>query len=474
MRWNKSGVGLAVLAVVALCCALGGSAAGPEQQLTVYTTQTTYSLPVIDRGGKSYISAADLLLPLGASQPTRKEKDWRTSLNKMEIRLTEGKDKGTINKQVVGLGGKVLLENGRFMVPLDAVLPLLGSLLNTTIDFHQPARRVFIGNTFTRFTTEFKNGDQPALVLNFSQPITRLDTSHDEDRGALFTHTNKTTLMFRKDPLVSDLKTQQFSDGAIQSLAFSEENGAAIITVTGNKHLQLIRSEDGKTITLQPQAPEALATPLPTQPITPAAEGQKHAPEFFVMLDPSHGGNDKGAMFGGKLTEKDVTLRLAREVRKELEERGIAVRLLRESDIDLSLDRRAEITNEQHASVYVALHAGRTGKGVRVYTPLLIDAQQPQTGRFLPWESAQSGALSRSQNVARAVSEELKNKGLTVADLGVPLRPLNNIATPAIAVELAPDEDDAQPFENQKRQNNVATAIALGIVQVRNQMGARQ
>lgn len=221
-------------------------------------------------------------------------------------------------------------------------------------------------------------------------------------------------------------------------------------------------------------APQQQPTVAPQAGQSSTSAGEGRAPEFFVMLDPSHGGNDKGAMFGGKLMEKDITLRLAREVRKELEERGIAVRLLRESDVDLSLDRRAEITNEQRAGIYIALHAGRPGKGVRVYTPLLTDAQQTQAGRFLPWESAQSGALSRSQNVARAVSEELKKKGLTVANLGVPLRPLNNIATPAIAVELAPDENDAQSLEGQKRQNNVAAAIALGIVQMRSQTGARQ
>jgi N-acetylmuramoyl-L-alanine amidase len=192
------------------------------------------------------------------------------------------------------------------------------------------------------------------------------------------------------------------------------------------------------------------------------------------MIDPSHGGNDKGATFGGKLMEKDITLRLARELRKELEERGIAARLLRESDIDLGLDRRAEITNEQRAGLYVSLHAGRPGKGVRVYAPVLTDAQQPLAGRFLPWESAQSAALGRSQNVARAVSDELKKKGLTVASLGSPLRPLNNIAVPAIAVEWAPDEDNLQTLESQKQQNNLATAIALGIVQFRSQIGARQ
>jgi N-acetylmuramoyl-L-alanine amidase len=472
MRWSKTGAGLAVLAVVALCCALGISSAGPEQQLTVYTTQTTYSLPMLDRGGQPYISVADLLSPLGSSHPVTRGKDWRISLNKVDLLLTEGKDKGTVNKQAVDLGGTVLLENGRFMVPMDAVLPLLGPLLNTTIDFHRPARRLFIGNTFTRFTTEYKNGDQPSLVLNFSQ-LVRPDENQEEKRGIL-THTDKTTLMFRKDALVSDLKTQQYGDGAIQTLSFWEENGAALLTVTGNKHLELIRSDDGKSITLQPHVPEGVATPLPAQPSVPSAEDQKRAPEFFIMIDPGHGGTDKGASFSGKLMEKDITLRLARELRKELEERGIAVRLLRESDVDLSLDRRAEITNEQRASVYVALHAGHPGKGVRVYAPILTDAKQPLAEHFLPWESAQSSSLTRSQNVAHVVSEELQKKGLTVVNLSIPLRPLNNIGAPAIAVELAPDENDLQSLESQKRQNSVATAIAMGIVQVRSQLGARQ
>ena len=251
------------------------------------------------------------------------------------------------------------------------------------------------------------------------------------------------------------------------------KSGAAL-AVLALVALCCARSDDGKTITLQTQAPQASATPLQTEPSKPAGEIQKHAPEFFVMIDPSHGGYDKGAIFGGKLVEKDITLRLAREVRKELEERGIAARLLRESDIDLGLDRRAEITNEQRAGLYVALHAGRPGKGVRVYAPVLTGAQQPLAGRFLPWESAQSGSLSRSQNLAHVISEELKKKGLTVATLGVPLRPLNNITAPAIAVELAPEQDDLQFLENQKRQNSVATAIALGIVQARSQIGARQ
>jgi len=190
------------------------------------------------------------------------------------------------------------------------------------------------------------------------------------------------------------------------------------------------------------------------------------------MIDPSHGGYDKGASFG-KLSEKEITLRLARELRKELEERGIAARLLRDSDIDLALERRAEITNEQRAGMYVAIHAGRPGRGVCVYSPILADPQQPLAGRFLAWEGAQSVALGRSQTAASAIAGELRKKGMMVTSLGMPLRPLNNIVAPAIAVELAPESDDLQSMESQKRHNTVATAIALGIAKVRSQMGVR-
>jgi N-acetylmuramoyl-L-alanine amidase len=476
MRWSKPGL---ALTLAALCCAMAFTGAVPEKQLTVYTAQSSYSLPVLERNGKAYIGVTELLTPLGATITHGKGKDWKVELNKAEAKLTEGKDKALIRtqdkalirSQQVDLGGNVLVEGGRVLAPLDSALPLLSRLLNTAADFHQPSRRIFVGQSFTRFNAEYKNGDRPSLVLNFTQPLHRLDTNHDEERGTLFTHTNKTTLTFHKDPVVSDANKQEFGSGAIQSMAFTEENGAASITVTGNAKLQVIRSEDRKTIILQPEAPAA-AVQEPDAQSTPAiAEGARHTPEFFVMIDASHGGGDKGASFGSKQMEKDITLRLARELRKELEERGIAARLVRDSDIDIGLERRAEIANEQRAGIYVALHAGRPGKGVRVYAPMLADPAQPAAGRFLPWESAQSGALSRSRTVAQTVADELRKKGMSVSILGMPVRPLNNVVPPAIAVELAPDGGDTQSLDSPKRQNTVASAIASGIAQIHAQMG---
>ena len=90
MRWSRSGLGLAA---VAACCSIAFSGAAPEQQLTVYTAQTSYSLPVLDRGGNPSIAVTRLLSPLGASAPRLKGKEWKVELNKAEARLTEGREK---------------------------------------------------------------------------------------------------------------------------------------------------------------------------------------------------------------------------------------------------------------------------------------------------------------------------------------------------------------------------------------------
>jgi N-acetylmuramoyl-L-alanine amidase len=226
----------------------------------------------------------------------------------------------------------------------------------------------------------------------------------------------------------------------------------------------------GAVLRPQVEAGLTLQTVAAPSPL-PSVQAPKHSPQdFFVMIDPSHGGDDNGAkLAGGKVEEKDVSLALARELKRQLEERGIAARLLRDSDANLSLERRAAITNQEHAAIYVALHAGQPGKGVRVYAPALALTQPPAAGRFLPWEGAQAGSMERSRVVARMVVNELRKTGLPVASLAAPLRPLNNVITPAIAVEWAPGAEDLRPLQLQKFGNVLASAIASGILQARSQ-----
>jgi N-acetylmuramoyl-L-alanine amidase len=192
-----------------------------------------------------------------------------------------------------------------------------------------------------------------------------------------------------------------------------------------------------------------------------------------VLIDPSHGGDDKGAVFAPRIFEKDLTLSLARLLRKELEERGISARLLRDSDTTISLEHRAELCNQQHESLYIALHAAEPGRGVRVNSSLLPDPQ-PGIGSFLPWDSAQSAAVGRSNVVARSIARELQKRDFKVLELQAFLRPLNNIVAPAIAVEMAADRADVKSLLNPKVQSVVAAAVASAVEQNRDRLGARR
>jgi N-acetylmuramoyl-L-alanine amidase len=203
----------------------------------------------------------------------------------------------------------------------------------------------------------------------------------------------------------------------------------------------------------------------------PAAEARPR-PEFLVILDAGHGGDDQGATLAGKLLEKDLTLALARQLRVELEERGVSVRMVRESDLNVSLDRRAEIANELRPNLYVALHAGQPGLGARVYAPALAPSTAA-TEPFLPWESAQAASIGQSKNAARIVAAEMSKTGMSVREMTTPLRPLNNITAPAIAIEWATGSQSLKPQQMQKLEAALASSIAAGIVQTRHQIGAR-
>ena len=233
-----------------------------------------------------------------------------------------------------------------------------------------------------------------------------------------------------------------------------------------------------------PQTTQSAPTPAPepspqpaataTQPAQTPSENQARIPAtFFVMIDPSHGGTDQGALLGDKLLEKDVTLAFARRLKAELEDRGISARLLRDGDASVSLEQRAEAANAQHAGIYLALHAGMPGQGVRIYTPALVASSAP-AGKFLPWEAAQSAYMARSRTLAQAVAGEIGKKDVKVLNLSTPLRPLNNITAPAIAVELAPDPNNIQDIAGQKFQSTVAAGVAAGVAQVRSQWEAQR
>jgi N-acetylmuramoyl-L-alanine amidase len=78
-----------------------------------------------------------------------------------------------------------------------------------------------------------------------------------------------------------------------------------------------------------------------------------------IVLDPGHGGFDKGAISSYGY-EKDYALDVARQLRPLLQTKGFRVLMTRESDVFVPLEVRAHIANETSDSVFVSLHFNAT------------------------------------------------------------------------------------------------------------------
>lgn len=74
-----------------------------------------------------------------------------------------------------------------------------------------------------------------------------------------------------------------------------------------------------------------------------------------VVIDPGHGGKDKGAIWGG-VYESDLNIKVARKLANILKANGLDVTMTRTSDQFVSLSRRAELSNLYRDTIFVSIH----------------------------------------------------------------------------------------------------------------------
>jgi N-acetylmuramoyl-L-alanine amidase len=119
----------------------------------------------------------------------------------------------------------------------------------------------------------------------------------------------------------------------------------------------------------------------------------------LVVIDAGHGGRDPGATsVSGGMTEKSLTLELARELRDRLAKSGrVRIALTREDDHYLELDQRAAIARHLGASLFLSIHADSApnplARGATIYS-LSDVASDAEAARFALAENRAAGVLS--------------------------------------------------------------------------------
>lgn len=463
--------------------------AAPQKRLSVYSVAANYFLPVIQRANHDYVALLELLDPLGRVNVKIDGRRWRIRYNNVEGEFIAGQNRARIQGRAADLSSVFLIENGRGLVPVASLSSLLPRFLGGPVTVHEDSGRLFIGSIATHFTASLAAGTPPRLVFNFSSPVS----------PSVSTEPGKLHISFTREPVVAPASsTLTFGSNIISSATYSESNGLAEITVNTTAPLTPSFGNNGRTITLTPASaasqassptpsspPSAAVRPAATSPATSPANSPGNSPPsapspssyssagrgYFAVVDPSHGGDDRGEALSSTLLEKDVTLALARRLRQELENRGISTLMLRESDANLSSDQRAVLANTNHPAIYIALHVASGGHGVRLYTALLPYGSG-DNGLFRSWSNAQSSFLPVSQGAAASISAELQKRQASVRIVAAPLRPLNNVTAAAVAIEVAPPGSDLTQLTSADYQQLIASAVATAIAATRDKLGA--
>ena len=127
-----------------------------------------------------------------------------------------------------------------------------------------------------------------------------------------------------------------------------------------------------------PPPPRPVAVLAPPPAATPAApppapRAPARAARRVVALDPGHGGVDPCAIGASGSYEKDVTLAMAREIKRQLETIGrYKVVMTRDDDVFVRLRDRIAKARAAEAELFVSIHAdamrNREQRGASIYT----------------------------------------------------------------------------------------------------------
>lgn len=194
-----------------------------------------------------------------------------------------------------------------------------------------------------------------------------------------------------------------------------------------------------------------------------------------VVIDPGHGGSNRGALGRNGVAEKTVTLATANELKRLLDAEGIPVVMTRTSDRYIDLDSRSRLANRHKNHLFVSIHynMGRsTSHGIETYalTPQGAASTgsdgKPSSRNDIRYPGNDYGA--ESLLLANMVQRELCKHHSPAGDRGVKwarFEVLRGTQMPAILVEggFLSHSVDAPLIATEGYRNKVAAATARGI-----------
>ncbi len=211
-----------------------------------------------------------------------------------------------------------------------------------------------------------------------------------------------------------------------------------------------------------------------------------------VIIDPGHGGKDPGAIGYGGIKEKDITLKIAKELEKVIRKKlNLETLLTRRDDRFIPLEERTAIANIKKGDIFLSIHTNASPNkrthGVEIY--YLDIAKDKESMRIAARENAlssnrmgdlqailnsliQNSKIIESSRLAKYVHESIisniNGRHRKMRDLGVKQAPfvvLIGSQMPSILIESAfiTNKYDARRLRSKKFIEDLANSISDGI-----------
>ncbi len=197
-----------------------------------------------------------------------------------------------------------------------------------------------------------------------------------------------------------------------------------------------------------------------------------------VIVDPGHGGNDKGALGPAGQQEKRVCMHLAEKLKIALSGKARVV-FTRTDDYGVSLSQRASLANHEKADLFISLHTGagisRVSNGHSLYYDLPPNGDHRQgksrveDGPPLEWDRVQQRHVRSSARLAESLRAHLCRIRMPEEPdvLQAPMSLLHGLDMPGVIYEAGylTHPTMAVAFEDETYMESLAQALSAGILE---------
>jgi len=176
------------------------------------------------------------------------------------------------------------------------------------------------------------NGDPPQMVLDVEGNIKpKYHISYDDHNRYLFIE------FFNSTPS-TNLKNKIVNGSYVKKVTIRKYSNSTGIFIYFNKNVHYTTSYRSS----------------PTRFVLDFNRNSEKK-EYTIVVDAGHGGKDPGAIGFNKYHEKDLALKIAKELKIALQ-KDFNVIMTRDSDVFVTLSGRPNIGNRAHADFFVSIH----------------------------------------------------------------------------------------------------------------------